>query len=126
MKEPEGSIEPFLAPPLPPKGPALTGFGQVASNLRLHRVSDIRKAPARVTHSKIVHPATQNGVDLFDHLPRGLRAKNQLELASNAVRFLARGIYNGIHPAECGYDGTQILEIPNSLLAADPPSDSSP
>src|SRR5438874_6824001 len=83
MKEPERAIQPFLAPPLPSEALALTGSGQVAPNLLLHPVSDIRETPAGVADRKVVHPAAQDGIDLLDQLLHGLRAiasEDQLEL----------------------------------------------
>jgi hypothetical protein len=73
MKEPKRAIEPLLTPPLPPEAWALTGSGQVALNLLLYPVSDIREAPAGVADRKVVHPAAQNGIDLLDQLLHGLR-----------------------------------------------------
>jgi len=84
VEESKRPIQPFLAPPLPPEALALTSFGQVAPNLLLYPVSDIRETPAGVAHRKVVHPAPQDRIDLLDQFPHGLRAiapENQLELA---------------------------------------------
>ena len=92
MKEPERAIQPFPAPPLPSEALALTGSGQVAPNLLLHPVSDIRETPAGVADRKVVHPAAQNGIDLLDQLLHGLRAissEDQLELAQQCRPLLA-------------------------------------
>src|ERR1700676_2776349 len=37
-----------------------------------HPVFDKRKAPARMSHRKIVHPPPKHGVDHLDHPPHGL------------------------------------------------------
>lgn len=92
VEESEGSIQPFLAPPLPPEALALAGSSQVAPNLLLYPVSDIRETPAGVTDRKVVHPTAQDRIDLLDQLPHGLRAmasEDQLELAQQCRPLLA-------------------------------------
>src|SRR5260370_22152961 len=52
-------------------------------NLLFDPVSDVREAPARVTYRKVLHPATQNRVDLRNHLadwPGPMTSENLLEL----------------------------------------------
>src|SRR5260370_37017909 len=51
-------------------------------NLLFDPVSDVREAPARVSYRKVLHPATQNRVDLRNHLadwPGPMAAENLLE-----------------------------------------------
>jgi hypothetical protein len=48
VEEPERAIQPLLAPPLPSEALALSGPRQVAPNLLLYPVADIREAPAGV------------------------------------------------------------------------------
>lgn len=74
VEEPQRSIQPFPAPPLPSEALALTSSGQVAPNLLLYPVSDIREAPAGVADRKVVHPAAQNGIDLLDQPRHRVRA----------------------------------------------------
>ena len=72
VEEPKCAIQPFPAPPLPPEALALTGSGQVAPNLLLHPVSDIREAPTGVANREVLHPTAQDRVDLIDHTAYGL------------------------------------------------------
>src|SRR5215467_400054 len=91
MKESQRSIQPILAPPLPPKALALATSRQVAPNFLLYPVSDVREAPAGVAHGKVIHPAAQNGIDLFDQLLHRLRpiaSEDQLELAQQCRSLL--------------------------------------
>ena len=84
MKEPDGPIQPFPTPPLPSKSLALAGSPQVAPDLRLYPVSNVRETPARVTYRKVLHPAAQDRINLLDQLRDrlGLKAsENRLELA---------------------------------------------
>jgi hypothetical protein len=99
--EPERAIQPPLTPPLPSKARTLATPRQVAPNLILDLVSDVREAPAGVAYGKVVHPAPQNGIDLLDQLRRGLRAiasENQLELAQQG-RSLLRSRRVQWHPS---------------------------
>ncbi len=92
VEEPEGAIQPFAAPPLPPEALALASPRQLAPNLLLHPVSNLREAPTRVAHRKVIDPAAQDRIDLLDQVPDGLRAiapENQLELAQQGRPFLA-------------------------------------
>src|SRR5258706_11850283 len=84
IEESQGPIQPFPAPPLPSEALALSGSGQMAPNLLFYPVSDVPEAPARMSDREVVYPAPQNGIDLFDQLTDGPRAKaseNRLELA---------------------------------------------
>ncbi len=99
VEELEGAIQPLLAPPLPSEALALTGSGQVAPNLLLGPVSEIRETPAGVADRKVVHPAAQNGIDLLDQLLHGLRtiaSEDQLELAQQCRPLLCLAAYTGI------------------------------
>src|ERR1700731_5224094 len=52
-------------------------------NLLLDPVSNVREAPARMADGKVLHPATQNRVDLRNHLadwPGPMTSENLLEL----------------------------------------------
>ena len=73
--EAQGPIQPFPAPPLPSEALALSGSGQMAPNLLFYPVSDVPEAPARMSDREVVYPAPQNGIDLFDQLTDGPRAK---------------------------------------------------
>lgn len=100
VEKSEGVIQPCPTLPLPPEALALASFRQVAPNLLLDPVADIRETPAGVADRKVVHPTPQNGIDLLDQLRPGLRAiapEIGLSLRSNAVRFLPLGVCSGIH-----------------------------
>jgi hypothetical protein len=84
IEKSQGLIQPFPAPPLPPEALALSDAGQMAPNLLFYPVSDVPEAPARMSDREVVHPAAQNGIDLFDQLTDGPGTKaseNRLELA---------------------------------------------
>src|ERR1043165_5064625 len=101
MKQSQRPIQPILAPPLPPKALALATSRQVTPNLLLYPVSDVREAPAGVAHRKVIHPTSQNGIDLLNQLLHGLRARaseNQLELAQQC-RSLLRSRRVQRHPS---------------------------
>ena len=92
IKEHERPIQRCPAPPLPSEALALAGSRQVAPNLLLYPVSDIRETPARVADGKVLHPAPQDRIDLLDQLPHGLRAiasEDGLELAQQGRSLLA-------------------------------------
>src|SRR5712691_3810367 len=83
-EEAERPIEPCLGPPLPAETVTLAGPHQMVPNLLLDPVSNVREAPARMADGKVLHPATQNRVDLRNHLadwPGPMAAENLLERA---------------------------------------------
>src|SRR4029434_10939266 len=62
----------------------LVGPHQMVPNLLLDPVSNVREAPARMANRKVLHPATQNRVDLRNLLadwPGPMAAENLLERA---------------------------------------------
>src|SRR5438309_6421227 len=67
MEYSERLVEPFATPPFPAEAFAVPGTHQVSPNLLLHPIFDHRKAPARVSHGKVVHPSSQDRIDQFDH-----------------------------------------------------------
>ena len=82
-EEAERPIEPCLGPPLPAETVTLAGSHQMVPNLLLDPVSNVREAPARMADGKVLHPATQNRVDLRNHLadwPGPKAAENLFEL----------------------------------------------
>src|SRR5215831_241265 len=128
MEEPQRPIQPLLAPPLPPEALALATSRQVAPNLLLDPVSDVREAPTRVAHRKVVHPTAQNGIDLLDQLLHGLRAmasENQLEFAQQG-RPLLRSRRPQRHPSSPPTADTTELKAQKSetlpLLEIHPPT----
>ena len=66
VKQPEFAIQPWPTPPLPAEAFPLPRPHQMPPNLLFYPVFDKRKAPARMSHRKIVHPSPQDRVDLFD------------------------------------------------------------
>src|SRR3954447_25729231 len=71
-------------PPLPPKASTLARSGQMAPYLHLHPVSNKREAPTRMTYCEVLHPTTQNWINLVDYSSHGLRtrrSKDFFELA---------------------------------------------
>src|SRR5712691_9494724 len=84
MEESERSIQPRFAPPLPTETVTLARARQMVPNLLFDPVADIREAPARMADRKVLYPATQNRVDLHNHLadwPGPSAAENLLERA---------------------------------------------
>lgn len=101
VEEPERAIQPLLRPSLPSKALALATSRQVAPNLLLHPVSNVGEAPTGMAYGKVVHPATQDGIDPFDQLLHGLRAiasEDQLEFAQQG-RSLLRSRRVQRHPS---------------------------
>jgi hypothetical protein len=47
----------------------------MAPNLPLYPVPDKRETPTRVAYREVLHPPTQDRIDLLDHLPYGLGPK---------------------------------------------------
>jgi hypothetical protein len=45
---------------------SLTGSRQVAPNLFLNPLADERETPTGMTYRKVVHPTTQDRIDLLD------------------------------------------------------------
>src|SRR5450756_2862340 len=45
---------------------------QLSPDLHFYPVSDLRKAPTRMTDPKIVHPTPEDGIDHLNHFPHGL------------------------------------------------------
>src|ERR1700674_4568478 len=83
-EEAERPIQPRFTPPLPAETVTLAGPHQMVPNLLFDPVADVREAPARVADRKVLHPATQNRVDLRNHLadwPGPMAAENLLERA---------------------------------------------
>src|SRR5438445_10622140 len=83
-EEAERPIEPCLGPPLPAETVTLARARQMVPNLLVDPVSNVREAPARMADRKVLHPATQNRVDLRNHLadwPGPMAAENLLERA---------------------------------------------
>src|SRR5437899_3922489 len=84
MEEAERSIQPRVAPPLPAESVTLARARQMVPNLLVDPVSNVREAPARMADRKVLHPATQNRVDLRNHLAEGpgpMVSENRLERA---------------------------------------------
>src|SRR2546426_6849395 len=83
-EEAELPIQPCFSPPLPAETVTLAGPHQMVPNLLLDPVSNVREAPARMADRKVLHPATQNRVDLRNHLAEGpgpMVSENRLERA---------------------------------------------
>src|SRR5229473_8384092 len=84
MEESERAVQPRGAAPLPPETVTLAGPHQMVPNLLFDPVANVREAPARMADRKVLHPATQNRVDLRNHLADGpgpMAAENRLERA---------------------------------------------
>ena len=80
MEYSERLVEPFATPPFPAEAFAVPGTHQVSPNLLLHPIFDHRKAPARVSHGKVVHPSSQDRIDQFDHPAYRLAGKPSEDL----------------------------------------------
>src|SRR5216684_1166936 len=83
-EESERPVQPCFTPPLPAETVTLAGPHQMVPNLLFDPGSNVREAPARMAHRKVLHPATQNRVDLRNHLadwPGPMAAENRLERA---------------------------------------------
>ena len=63
MEQAERVVEPVLTPLLPSESPQSLGSHQVPPNLPFHPLADKRKALARVTRRKVVHPAGLENLD---------------------------------------------------------------
>src|SRR5713226_7494749 len=59
-------------PPFPALAFAQSGPHQMTPNLHFYPVSDLRKAPTRMTDPKIVHPSPEDRIDHLNHLLHGL------------------------------------------------------
>ena len=82
MEQPELAIQPCSAPSFPSEAVTLACTRQVVPNLLLHPVSDVREAATRVAECKVLHPATQDGIDTRNHLcdgPGPMTPKDLLE-----------------------------------------------
>src|ERR1019366_3921046 len=120
MEEPECRVEPFATPPLPAESFALPGTHQVSPNLLLHPVFDHRKAPARVSHGKVVHPASQDRVDQFDHPAYGLAGQSSEdlpELCQQRRSFLELGGVIRSPPLVTAQDATERKAQEGKLLS---------
>ena len=72
MIESQLPVQPLLTPSLPAEATSFPGSHQMSPNLLLYPVSDKRKAFTRIADRKVVHPTSQDSVDLRDHLRHGL------------------------------------------------------
>src|SRR5712691_8389301 len=82
IEQSEVAVQPRFGPPFPPETVTLACPRQVAPNLLLHPVSDVREASTRVAECKVLHPAAQNGIDTRNHLcdwPGPMTPKDLLE-----------------------------------------------
>src|SRR5712691_5437985 len=68
MEESERSIQPRFAPPLPAETVTLARTRQMVPNLLVDPVANVRETSARVAYGKVLYPATQNRIDLRNHL----------------------------------------------------------
>ena len=65
-KESQRIVQPFPAPSLPAESLTLARPSQMTPDLLFYPVSDVGETPARVANREVLHPATQNRIDLFD------------------------------------------------------------
>src|SRR5450759_517837 len=66
----------------------------MSPDLRFYPVSDLRKTPTRMTDPVIVHPTSENGIDLLNHFPHWLAdvlPKDFPELGKERRSFLHLG-----------------------------------
>ena len=68
IKQPECLVKPLRTPPLPAEALAFHCPHQVSPNFLFHPVLNKCKAPTGVPYCKVVHPASQDRVNLFDYL----------------------------------------------------------
>src|SRR5690242_4561582 len=68
----ERAVDPFPTPPFPAHTLALSGPHQMPPDLLLYPAFDHGEAATRMTDPKVVHPASQDRIDLLDHLPHRL------------------------------------------------------
>jgi hypothetical protein len=80
VKQPEFDIQPLPTPSLPAEAFPLPGTHQTPPDLLLYPVFDKRKASARMSHRKVVHPPSEDWVDQFDHPSYGLAGKRSEQL----------------------------------------------
>ena len=120
-EESEFFVQPSSTPPLPAEASALTGSAQVAPDLLLYPVSDAREASTRVPVGEVVDPATQDRIDLGDHLsyrPRRESAEDVLELARCSLRPLLSLRNSQRHPpARTTADSTKLKAQKSKALA---------
>ena len=61
VKQSQHPIQPFFAPPLPSEASTLAGSYEMAPNLLLDLVSDIRETATRVAEREVVNAAANYG-----------------------------------------------------------------
>jgi len=66
VKQSQRPIQPFFAPPLPSEASTLAGSYELAPNLLLDLVSDIRETATRVAEREVVNPAANYGINRFN------------------------------------------------------------
>ena len=71
VKESQRPIQPFFAPPLPSEASTLAGSYEMAPNLLLDLVSDIREPATQVVEREVVNPAANKGLIASIHLFTG-------------------------------------------------------
>src|SRR6266851_5574543 len=74
IEDPERGTDPRRTPPLPAKAPTAPRPHHMAPHLLLDPDLHESKAPCRVPHPEVVHPAPQDRVDHLDDLPYRLGA----------------------------------------------------
>ena len=92
IEQSESLVQPWSTPPLPAEALALTGLGQMSTDLRLDPVSDECEAATRVTAGKVGDPAAQDRIDRCDQSAGRLRSsvtETVLEFAQQRRALLA-------------------------------------
>src|SRR5215471_13822878 len=75
VKQSQRPMQPFFASPLPSEASTLAGSYEMAPNLLLDLVSDIRETATRVAEREVVNPAANYGINRFNQPFYRLRAR---------------------------------------------------